>query len=373
MTMALTNFPNDPRFDLSAWVGQRRATFRFALIDGVTGQPLRDLTPLRSRTPSLVHDTGRTIVRTLTVDLGAADTAVIDPINNRILLYMIAGGQQYPLGRYMFIDSARERYSSGSLSTLSLVDEMFIVDQSIESGFSALVTSVKSEADFGDTVTSLESVDQTATRLVAPLPVTMRIEGTPYSSVGSWTVGTSRARILESLSVDGDYLSPWFDNDGVLRLRRTFDASRVVPDFDFDEANKVIAGSISETDTLLQAANRVVVVSNGAVSESSASGPIVGVFNVPNSAPHSLLNRGFVIADVREMQVDSQLQAEVIARNIAIRSTAFEITELATPPDPRHDGYNVIRWDGKLWLEIGWAMELAEGGAMRHTLQRVYT
>lgn len=369
----LTNFPVDQRFDLSAWVGQRQATFRFALIDGVTNQPLRDLTPLRSRTPSLVHDTQRTIVRTLKLDLGASDTAAIDPINNRVLLYMAAQGVEYPLGRYMFIDSSRERYSSGSLSSLSLVDEMFIVDQSIESGFSALVTSVKSESDFGDTVTSLETIDQTATRLIAPLPVTMRIDGTPYSSIGSWTVGTSRSRILENLTVDGDYFSPWFDNDGVLRVKRTFDPARVVPDFDFDEANKVIAGSISETDTLLQAANRVVVVSNGSVSESSASGPVVGVFDVPNSAPHSLFNRGFVIADVRETQVDTRIQAEVIARNIAIRSTAFEITELSTPPDPRHDGYNVIHWDGKLWLEIGWAMELVEGGSMRHTLQRVYT
>jgi hypothetical protein len=285
---------------------------------------------------------------------------------------MVIGGEQFPLGRYMFIDSSRQRFSSGRLGTLSLVDEMFIIDQPSETGFSALVTTSTSVSGFGEMIVPLESVDQTARRLLAPLDVNFLIDGSQFSSIGSWTVGTSRAQILRNLATDGDYFSPWYDNNGVLRMIRTFDPARQVPDFDFDAERKVIAGSITETDNLLQAANRVVVVSNGVVSDENTRGPIVGRFDVPSSAPHSLLNRGFVIADVRELQVESVIQATAIARNIAIKSTAFELTELSTPPDPRHDGYNVIHWDNKLWLETAWSMELVEGGEMRHSLQRIY-
>lgn len=370
--MALTTFASDSRFDLPAWVGQRQGTFRFALVDGVTNQPLRDLHPLRDSTPTLSHDTSRTIPRSLRLELNAEDTATLDPINNRVLLYMVTGSVQWPLGRYMFIDSSKQRFSSGQLGSLSLVDEMFIVDQAMETGFSALATTSTSVSGFGETIVSLETADQTARRLLAPLDVNFLLEGTPFSSIGSWPVGTSRAQILKNLATDGDFFNPWFDNNGVLRLKRTFDPARQVPDFDFDSDNKVIAGSIVETDNLLQAANRVVVVSNGVVSDENTTGPIVGRFDVPSSAPHSLLNRGFTIADVREIQVESIIQATAIARNIAFNSTAFEFVELSTPPDPRHDGYNVIRWNSRLWLETAWIMELRQGGEMRHALQRIY-
>lgn len=370
--MALTTFPADSRFDLPSWVGQRQATFRFALIDGVTNQPLRDLHPLKGTTPTLAHDTSRTIPRSLRMQLGASDTATLDPINNRVLVYMVTGTTQWPLGRYMFIDSSKQRYSSGRLGSLSLVDEMYIVDQAMETGFSALVTTSTSVSGFGETVVALETVDQTARRLLAPLSIDFLIEGTPFSSIGSWPVGASRAQILKNLATDGDYFNPWLDNNGVLQMQRTFNPDREVPDFDFDRDNKVIAGSIVETDNLLQAANRVVVVSNGVASDENTTGPIVGIFDVASSAPHSLLNRGFTIADVREMQVESVIQATTIARNIAINSTAFEFVDLSTPPDPRHDGYNVVRWDNRLWLETAWSMELSQGGEMRHSLQRIY-
>jgi hypothetical protein len=51
----------------------------------------------------------------------------------------------------------------------------------------------------------------------------------------------------------------------------------------------------------------------------------------------------------------------------------FERVELSTPPDPRHDSHNVIRWQGENWLELAWSMPLVEGGEMRHVLRKAYT
>ena len=371
--MALTNNKTNTSFDLRTSRGQRSASFRFKLINGVTNQPLRDLTPLRDSVPTLSHDASRTIPRTLDIALGPDDTANINTLNNRVLLYMIIDGVEWPLGRYMFVNNPRQKYSFGTTSSVSLTDEMFIVDQTIETGFSALLATSLSINGFGDMVTPLEQIDQTARRLLAPLNITFSIENTPYSSIGAWPVGTSRARILGDMATDGDYFSPWINHYGVLKMIRTFDPNRVVPDFNFDDGNRIVYGSITESDNLLQAANRIIVVSNGTSSDVNAKAPIVGIYDVPPSAPHSFINRGFIIADVQTRQIESTQQAISVARTIGLSQTAFEFTELVTPPDPRHDSYDVIRWDNKLWLERSWSMELIEGGTMQHSLQRMYT
>lgn len=370
--MVLTKIPSNDLFDLSTWVGQRQATFSFKLINGITDQPLGDLHPNRDSPPTLTHDTSRTIPRTFELTLNATDMANIDTVNNRILVYMTIGGRDWPLGRYMFINKSKLRFTYGTPGAVTLADEMFIIDNAIETGFSSLITSSLGVSGFGDIVTPLEQIDQTMRRLLKGLGITARIDATPYTTIGSWIIGTSRAQILNNLSVDGDYFAPWMNNDGQLRIMRTYDPAREVPDFDFDSQNKVIAGSIIESDNILEAPNRIIVVSNGTASDVNASAPIVGTFDVPLSAPHSIFNRGFVVPKIYTRQVESSQQAMIIARNIALRDTAFETVQLSTPPDPRHDSYNVIRWDNKQWLETRWTMELIEGGTMRHSLQRVY-
>ena len=44
----------------------------------------------------------------------------------------------------------------------------------------------------------------------------------------------------------------------------------------------------------------------------------------------------------------------------------------STIPDPRHDGYDVIRWQGFNWLELGWSLPMIEGSSMSHTLRKSY-
>jgi hypothetical protein len=356
----LTTFPPDPILDLEPWVGQRQATFRFDRINGITGETLAEINPIRGA--SLSHDTSRVIKRQLTLSLGVIDTASINPVTDRISPFMVfPNGTEYPLGRFMFTDATRQVFSSGipaqhtagGLANMTLNDEMFLVDQQIEKGIDAVGSSVITAI-----AKALEDID-----------IDYEVESSPYQSAEAWSIGTSRGSILESLSVSGDYFSPWFGNDGKLHFIRTFDPASRLPDLDFDEHNRVLRDAILETDDLLTAPNRFIVVSNAA---DDPDVEVVGSADIPATAPHSISNRGFVIPLVQNLQLSDASQAYAVAQGLAQRFTVFERVGLTTPPDPRHDSYNVIRWQGDNWLELAWTMELEEGGAMSHLLRKAY-
>lgn len=353
MTSFLTTIPHDPLLDLDPWVGQRQATFRFERIDGVTGGPLGQLNPVRGA--NLTHDTTRTIKRQLNMTLGVRDTAAVNPINERVDVFMVfPSGVEYPMGRYLYTDVSREKWTSGSISSCILNDEMFLVDQEVEAGVNGRginVAMVIQDVLFG-------------------LNVTLDLEPTPFTSAESWPVGTNRGSILDSLALSGDYFSPWFGNDGNLHFIRAFDPITQVPTMDLDAGNRVMRVGIVESDDLLLAPNRFVVISNAADDSNTA---VVGSADVPVSAPHSIPNRGFVIQKTVDLQLTNSSQATAVAQNLAIRQTIFERVTLTTPPDPRHDSYDVIKWQDELWLELAWSMTLMEGGTMSHLLRKTYS
>lgn len=351
----LTSLPLDPLLDLPPWVGQRQATFRFEHWDGVSGEYLGVIHPLRNAT--LTHDTTRTIKRELRMDLGAYDTATVNPVSARIKLFMVfPQGQEYPLGTYMFSDATRAVFTSGKLGSMALYDEMFLVDQQIPVGITA----------FG-TGTPIVSLIQ---RTLEGVPIKYTMEASPFNSLQSWAIGTRRGQVLEDLCLTGGMFSPWFGNDSKLHFILAFDPVEEVPQFDFDAGNQVFRAGISESDNLLTAPNRFLVV--GIANNGSFSIPSVGEATVPQSAPHSLKNRGFEILEVQTLQASTDGQAGAIAKNLMLRQTLFETVNLTTAPDPRHDSYNVIRWQGELWLELAWSMALTEGGGMNHSMRRAY-
>lgn len=353
--MVLTTRSYDPKLDLAASVGQRQATFRFDLIDAITGQVLQQVNPLRDQPPILTHDTGRAVKRSIDqILLNRADTSVIDPIGHRIAVYMLIGGTAWPLGRYMFSAALDFTNTAGAISNDALVDEMFIVDQQRSTAF-----------------TPGGTVEAAVLALLDGQPIIgIDLETSPYSAVGSWPAGTRGGTILDALATLGDYFTPWMGHDGRFKMIRTVDPAAAVPGFDLDISGRVIRDSISHTSDVLNAPNRFVVISNAGAA--AASG-IVGTYDVPPTAPHSLANRGFLIPDVRTLQISSAAQASAAAQNLGIRQTIYERVDLSTVPDPRHDSYDVIRWQGNNWLELAWSLPLIEGAAMRHTMRKAYS
>lgn len=350
--MVLTTFPYDPVLDLAPWVGQRQASFRFLLQNRVTGVEKGEIHPIQGA--SLTHDTTRVIKRQLNMSLGVADMNLVDPVTDLVRLYMIfPTGASYPLGQYMFTDSSRTKWTSGRLGNMALTDEMFIVDQPIEVGINGT----------GGAIDALK-------KTLIDLPINVAIEASGLTIFGSWSLGTNRGSVIDAIALAGDWFSPWFDNNGIMRFIRSFDPADKIADFDFDSSNRVIRQPILETDDLLTAPNRFIVISNSPADARNTT--VSATADVSPRAPHSIANRGFVLPAVFNLQTPTDITATAMARNLRNRQTVFERVELTTPPDPRHDSYNVIKWNGSLWLELAWSMALVEGGVMNHLLRKAY-
>ena len=349
-----------PTLDLTTAVGQMQYTFRFALTDGVTGEVLGDVSPIREA--ALSHNTGQITKRSLDLPLGAADTAAINTLTDRISVFMVIPSApcpdtthgDWPLGRYQFVDDPRRVSTGGRLAKDKLTDEMFLIDQQILTGISGSGFNV---ADV--IVTTLSG-----------LPITFRIDPAPFTSADSWGVGTNRGQVLEALSVSGAYFSPWFDNTGTLRFIRAFNPADAVPDMDLDVGYRVLRADILETSELLTAPNTYIVISNNSATPDT---PCTAIATVPVNAPNSVAKRGFAIPKTVDLQLTDIGQAQAVADALVQRNAIFEQVQLSTPADPRHDSYNVIRWQGVNWLELSWSMPLQPGAPMTHTLRRSYS
>ena len=349
-----------PALNLDESIGQYQYTYRFELVDARDGRHLGDIHPIRSAT--LRHDTSQISKRSLGLSLGKADTAAINTLTDRVMPFMVIPGIQcpdtpsgdWPLGRYLFVDNPRKVFTSGRLGQPTLVDEMFLVDQPILAGISGVGF----------------SVDLVIVSTLAGLGVVYDLEPSIYTSADSWGVGKNRGQILETLSVAGDYWSPWFDNFGVLRFRRTFDPATQIPDINLDVGARVMRADILETDELLTAPNTFVVVSN---NSRTPNDPAVAIATVPPNAPNSVANRGFAITKVVDLQLSDGAQAQAVANGLIQRRGIFEQVQLSTVADPRHDGYNVIRWQGVNWLELSWSLTLKPGEPMVHVMRKSYS
>lgn len=376
------SLPGVPRFlgdteparvlDLAPGLGQRTATFRYELVDGLTGVRIGDVTPLRTTIPVLVHSTQNTIMRTLTgLNFGAADTAEMNPITDRIRPYMsvsLPDGsvEEFPLGRYMYNSFNRAVNTGGDQSQNNLFDEMFIVDQQIISSFNV--------GNFGyrQGVAPEEAIEKLLRPLVQAGLIRYSLVDSGQGVYGSWPPGTTRAKILSDICTQGGYFQPWFDNAGIMQIIPAFNPAEKLPDFDFDLNDVVFQDTISYTNDFLEAPNRYVAINTSGTTSDGTSTTASGYYDVPSSAPWSFANRGFLIPDVTDIQAPSFASLKRVAQTIAEQDTIFERVQLSSAPNPLHDSYNVIRWQESQWLEISWSIQMQEGAPMLHTMRKAY-
>ena len=126
---------------------------------------------------------------------------------------------------------------------------------------------------------------------------------------------------------------------------------------------------IVKNDDLLTAPNIFIVASNSATSDDL---PAVGRASVPVNAPNSVINRGFEIPEVQNLQLSDSTQAQAVAEALVNRQAIYERVSMSTAPDPRFDSYNVVHWQGNLWLDLAWSLNLVEGAPMQHLMRRAY-
>lgn len=343
-------------------VRRRADRFRFELWhdDQIAGT----LTPDAARPPTVSVDTGRAAVRSLSdFYLPAGQLVDIDTGTDRARVVMqLQDGTEYSLGWFMWADDSRPVRGWGVEHDSTLVDEGFRLDQ-----------------DIGRTIgypkgTNAVNIAVALARAVIPRE---RIAAQPDPAglgVGvAYAPGDNRFQAVEKMLARVGYLPPYFDRDNQLVMREAPDPDLPASPGElltYGPGPRVVADSITESDDNLTAPNRYVVY------ESSGQGPsIVGAYDIPASAPHSVTNRAGTVVVHSEAQqgLTSTAQAHRAARALYLTSKDnYRYLSWQSPADPRHEVWDQVEVFGARWLETSWSIVCRSGGLMTHEARRLW-
>jgi hypothetical protein len=335
------------------------AGFRVDVLD----RQLTVVGELRPVAPGLAieNNINRDVKRTMSgFVIPKAEAVSLNYFAHRARPVWIAGdGTEWPLGVFLISDASTVRHTWGTTAELSLVDQGLILSQLLDRSVSFPAGASVREAllaVLGMLALPAIDVDRTEARLGASV---------------TWAMGRETwHRPLNDLAALAGFSSGYFDNAGTYRLRRA-PAARddALPDFDYDSPARVAADSVVESEATLESPNRYVVLST-----SGNDAPIVGTWDVPADAPHSYEQRGYRVVHLTERQGLSLGAATEAARVIGLQDAdTYQWASFAAAPDPRHDTFNVVRWQGALWREQAWSLPLVAGAEHRHELRRSYT
>jgi len=337
--------------DLAPGVGQVKSTVVYQILDrdlNVIGEvnSLTDCTVSASTTATIKRQLGG-------FKLGEKDLRRVDLFQNRIKVAMLLeDGTSWPLGVYVFTDSAKKVGSYVSTLDTSLMDQDYILSQG-----SRYPYGVNPGGSITDAINFILD-DSGIYQRDVPGDATVRV-GDPLS----WPPGTARSEMLKVLCNLAGWLPPYFNNDGVCIVRPPTDTANVEPDHYYD-LHRVAYDTLIENDNLLQAPNVYIVIGTG-----PSKGDISATAEVEASLPFSVPNRGFVITSIHRTQgLTSTRQAQEMADALAAQGAdGFRTVFFAGPPDPRHDLFQTIEFNGGILNETEWSLPL-KGASMTHSL-----
>lgn len=353
---------SDALLDLAPSVGQRASTVRFDLLDSALAPIGRVALPADSSRARITMSTTRAIMRDLSgLWLDPVEQAAINPFADRIRpVWILEDGSEFELGVFIFGSMDRVREEWGLDARVAGVDQTVIVDQPITETVAL---------DQGDGIRAALS-QQLTTALVPQWVIDPAI--TDDLLVGApivWAVGVSRLQVINDLAALAGAFPLYFDNQGVGQIEVVVEVSDPA-DHTYVSGGTIIAGSMVESDDLLDAPNQYLTIDSA-----SPDAAISGVYDVPDSAPFSFAARGFFVVQViNEQGLVTPEQA--VARGLAEYTNAsatYQWVQFSSLPDPRHDTFDTVSYLGDLYREQGWALPLAEGAEMTHDLRRVWT
>lgn len=354
-------FTADELLDLEV-VATRQESVRFDLLDS-TNSVIGTLAVDRDSAPSIANDASATTPRTLDgLKISAGDLNDVNTLTDRVRPVWVLGsggpGYEFPLGVFLFGDAVRHVASYGDHVEGRLVDQTIILNDllSVSPSYGAGVRAVDAlrytAAIYGIFDVAIDSIGA--------------ITGAPIVGLGGRDSGL---KTMGLICANVGLLAPYFDNYGTLICRTPPDLDTVEPDFEYGAGGRVIADTIQFADGLATAPNRYTV------RDSSASGSnLIGIYDLPDSAPNSYVNTGRHKVHNDDVQgLADQTTANAAARTAyAQDSSVFSTLTFSATPDPRHDTYDVVSFDGTTYIEHTWHLALAPGGPMQHDIRRVY-
>jgi len=360
--------------NLADGVGQVSLTFRFEVLDSRLSY-LFDVSPPTSARMTLRVSTSQTVKRVLDgFELTPLDALKIDPFSHRLRpIYKLETGDEWPLGVFLFDDSALHHNSAGSSFSAPLTDQTPIIDQPRLGSYSIPVGG---------------AIYPQIVRLLNQFGVQYSIPATSHavaSTPVSWKPGDSTYTVLANLFALCHWYPPYFDNFGVLRGRPipspegshgahvyttgSSDAVGGVSGFVDATPSRIFDKSLTELDGLVQAPNRYVVT-----SPQTQGAPITATYVPPESFPNSRARRGFWITSYASVNgLTNKAQAYQHARNNFITDVRANMNyEFASMPDPRHDIFDRVLLNGQICIETGHSMTLTPEGPHTHQVRKVW-
>jgi len=333
-------------------VSSRSSTFRLDLLS-------QDLNPIgvleadESSPPSLSNSVDSQLKRTLS-GVVLHDAGDVNPYTDLLRPVMVLQNKEESnLGVFAFADLSNTPDTPGKWGEASMVDLLFRLDQPTERGLAL--------AKGADVSAFLAELAAQAGMPEYSIP---SISGRTGESL-AWAAGTSRLEIFTQVSRLMGFMDPYCNNEGVLVARTPPDLSES-PTVSYSAGGRVFHSTIVYSNDLLTAPNRFVVVDTSATTT-----PIFGVYDIPAANPNSIANRsGLVISSYTEIQGVGTLEAAVRAAKALADVSGQKTLQFSGVPDPRHDTYSLVEFDGVNWLEKSWSMNLAEGTDMSHELVR---
>lgn len=343
-------------------VSQRRESYRFDLLDKA-GNVIGVVHPVMPA--KITNNTGQAIKRRLTsFKIAPSEFADVNTLTDRVRPVMVLqNGNEYPLGIFLFADASNARFSYGQTLDGTLVDQNLILGQPLSTTISFPQGTY--------VVDAMRAVYDRA-------GITNAIIDASHADIGSavaWQSGKSvtSIKVLDDLSKLAGFYPPYFDNLGIPRARTATDlttatAQLVYADGDGD-TGRIIAGSIVAANDLLQAPNRYVVIDTSATEN-----PVTATYDLPATAPHAVVHRGFAIPRTIEAPgVGNVDQAMALAMLTAqTEAHTYETIHFQSPTDPRHDTYDVVSFLGNTYMEVSWSITCSPGGPMEHEINRQY-
>lgn len=343
---------------LDVRVGQRFDRFRWEVLDRNLVK-IGELTPAADSRPTITGSIERPIMRTLSnVEIDATDLREINVLTHRLRPVLeLDSGDRFPLGVYLFGDTDTNLLADGrEFKRMSLPDQGWILDQpmhrtvAMRKGQGVQDLFVQLAGEVGITNVRLDTmVVEVAEPVVFPAGRTSRLE------------------ILRTLAQLQGCLAPYFDADGVLTCRQAPDPDSAQPDLVF-ELDQMFADSYILTDDTWRAPNRYLVIGDG------NDEPVVGFYDIPPSAPHSIPNRGYVVTETIDMPgIESADMARAAARAAYVSdSRTWQLVSFTTALDPRLDLFGLFQIDSDLYLETEFRFELTSGGGHQHVGSKLW-
>lgn len=346
---------------LDGLTGQRVEDVRFEVLDADANYV--DVCHPVAETGSVTWDPSNRISRKLSgVQFDPDEAATLTAGVNRIRPVWLVGGSEYPLGVFRYLGGARSEHAGEWFTDAApMQDRGYQLKNLIRSSYNvpavAVLTDVFADVAAGAGITDLDVTASGVVNGLVPL---------------NWFGGeTTRINILDRLTDLLGYLPSYFDNTGCLVARPVPVPTDDAPDHVYADGDNARVVSESETEVLAVTDRPNIYIAR---STTPSGSPVVGIYEVPETYENSYARTGDEVPFFIDMDgLATTAQATEVARRRAQRDMAVVRTvTFDTVPDPRHDSWGVVEWNGERMLETGWTLELKAGGKHSHVLTNVF-